>query len=103
MNSIFIDSKTFLFNLGSKDIYPVIHSSDAIKCLLNNGPTFGSNKSLDFGTPFNGDNCNSLSGDDDKTFFIPSIPGGNSQLTGKKENFALVEFECYQVILHQTI
>ena len=59
--------------------------------------------SLDFGTPFNGNNSHSKSGDDDKTFFIPRIGDGVSALTDKKNNFGLVEFECYKVILHRSL
>jgi hypothetical protein len=97
-----MDPSAFLFNLDCNFIFPVINARITIKNSMNDGPSFGANMSLKFGTPFNGFNSTSLSGDDDKSFFIPSI-NGDSALTDRKENFALVEFECYKVILHRTI
>ena len=71
---------------------------------MEDGPSFGehTHRSLHLGTPFNGNNSYSRSGADEKAFLIPEI-NGDSILTDKKENFALVEFECYKVILHRNI
>ena len=89
------DATAFLFSLNSDQIYPVVDSAKAIYC-DSNGPRFGENSSLWFFQTFNGGHNDSYPNDKCKTYNVPKIAGSdNSELTGKRADFAVDEFECY--------